>query len=869
LAKLLERGVYLQRLVERLEETRRASGSLVFIGGEAGVGKTSLLRWFCDLSRHKARIAWGSCEPLSTPGALGAVIELAQALDEDLARVLGRAGQRPRAFRLLLEALSHRERPTLVVLEDLHWADEATLDFVRFAGRRMADTCAVAIATYREDEVGHAHPLRVLMGDLATGTCVHRMTLPPLTDAAVRVLAEGSGIDPDVLHRRTGGNPFFVTEILASGGTKIPPTVRDAVMARVARLQPRARAVLESCAVVGARTEPWLLDAIGHHEPEAVEECLSRGMLLQEEGVLTFRHELGREAILQSLSVQRILPMHRAVLAALRSSPPGIQDPTRLAHHAEAAADTQAVLEFATAAGRRAASLGAHREAAAQLERALRFSAALPSRDRAELLEAFGEQCWITERLSDSIAADNEAARIWREHGDRDREAEGLLRLARTYVRDGRNADADQASLAALEILEAGGPSARLAAAHGTRAMLLMMDRRGPEAISFGEKAIELAQRFGDVESLVLAYNFVGSGLILMGRLQEGQEYLERSLNVARDHDLDHLVAWAYWNLGSGLGEAYEFRSAERYLTAGIAYCAERDLDTARSYMMSWKSLVDLYSGRWDAAAETAMAVLARPGTAATSRIMALVALGRLRTRRGDPGASDALGEVLALALQTGTLQRVAPARAARAEAAWLAGDPHVTAEEAGAAYDLALSRAHSWFAGELAYWRWRAGDRFEVPDWIAAPFGLQIAGRCREGAAEWERLGCPYEAARALSEADDEGALRGALATFDRLGARPMAEIARRSLRARGTQRIPRGPRAATRSNPAGLTSREVEVLGLLGEGLQNAEIAGRLVLSPKTVDHHISAILAKLEVRSRTEAVAAAYRLGIIPPK
>ncbi len=865
MARLLERGTHLQGLTARLEDAKRGQGALVFVGGEAGVGKTSLVRWFCDVMRDAARVAWGRCEPLSTPGALGPVLEIAQALDGSAAQLLEMGERRLPAFRQLLEVL--RGGPALVVVEDLHWADEATLDFVRFAGRRIVDTRAVIIATYRDDEVGPDHPLRILLGDLATTESVHRVTLPPLTEAAVRVLAEGSRLDAAALHRRTGGNPFFLTEILHSGGTEIPVTVRDAVLARAARLSPAGHAVLDVCAVAGPRTEPWLLEAVGQHPPEAVEECLSRGMLRSENGQLTFRHELARDAILQSISPSRALVLHREVLAILRASPLVAQDPARLAHHAEAAGDVEAVLTFAPAAGRRAASLGAHREAAAQFERSLRSAAGLPSRHRAELLEEYAGQCWITERLAESIAADTEAACIWREEGDHGREAAALLRLARTYVRDGRNGEADKASLAGLEILEAGPPSAHLAGAYRTRAMLLMMDRRNAEAIPFGERALELAQRFDDQESLAMAYNFLGSALLMSGRSEEGQAHLKQSLTLAQQHNFDHLVAWAYWNLGSGLGEIFDLRNAEHYLTTGIAYCAERDIDTSRSYMMAWKSLVDLYCGRWDAAAETAAAVLARPTTAATSRIMALVALGRLRMRRGDAAARDALEEALTLAVRTGTLQRVAPARAARAEAASLAGDEVAARKEASAAYDLAQSRRHPWFAGELAYWRWRAGDRFEVPDWLAVPFGLQIAGRWREAAAEWERLQCPYEGARALAEGDDTDALRQALSTFERLGAGPMAAIVAHRLRKMGIRHIPRGPRAATRRNPAGLTARELEVLTLVAEGLPNAGIARRLFLSPKTVDHHISAVLTKLNARSRTEAVAAAHRLGILP--
>ncbi|MEO5576324.1 MAG: LuxR C-terminal-related transcriptional regulator, partial [Gaiellaceae bacterium] len=175
--------------------------------------------------------------------------------------------------------------------------------------------------------------------------------------------------------------------------------------------------------------------------------------------------------------------------------------------------------------------------------------------------------------------------------------------------------------------------------------------------------------------------------------------------------------------------------------------------------------------------------------------------------------------------------------------------------EEAHAAYPLALEKRHLWFAGELAYWQWKAGALDEAPDWIAEPYRLQLAGDSRAAADAWAERGCPYEAARALAETDDEGAL----AELDRLGARPAATDLRRRLGLRG-------PRESTRENPAGLTTRELDVLRLVASGKRNADVAAELVLSPRTVDHHVSAILRKLQVRTRGEAAAAASELGLL---
>lgn len=282
--------------------------------------------------------------------------------------------------------------------------------------------------------------------------------------------------------------------------------------------------------------------------------------------------------------------------------------------------------------------------------------------------------------------------------------------------------------------------------------------------------------------------------------------------------------------------------------------------------MQAWQALTHLAQGRWTQAAELGSAVVRRSSASAISRIAALIALGRLRARRGDPDAG-ALDEALALALPTKALQRVGPVRAARAEAAWLAGDRERARREAEAAWELAVGHGHPWFTGELAYWRWRAGERVAPPAWTARVYAREIAGDWRKAAAEWERRGCPYERARALAVGDRPAQL-AALGIFDTLGARPAAEALRRHLREEGVHQIPRGPRRVNREHPFGLTSREIEILRALDQGLRNAEIGQRLHISPKTVDHHVSAVLAKLDVGSRGAAARLARERGLLDP-
>lgn len=837
----------------------------MLLAGEAGVGKTVFLREFCRRAAGRAKVLIGACDPLSTPRPLGPLLDMASVLGGDLERLLLNTDQRDLVFRKFLSTLAADRRPHIVVFEDVHWADEATLDLLRFLGRRLASTRTLLIASYRDEEVGPRHPFRVVIGDLATSSSARRLVLSPLSERAVGQLAEESGIDSGALYRQTGGNSFYVTEVLASGTAGVPPTVRDAVLARAARLSPQARAVLEAAAVIGSRIELWLLERVLRWNVPALDECLEAGMLQAQDATLAFRHELAREAVLDTLSPQLNVIFHRQVLEVLRSS--GSSDFVRLSHHAEAAADRQAVLEYAPAAARRAAKLCAHREAAALYARALRFADGVPPAERALLLGEYAQECALTNQLPETIRAEQEAVRLWQRDGNRLKEGEALSLLADSLLAAGRNAEAAEVDQAALDVLEPLDPSAELAAAYASRATLCLLNGDNDHAIIWGRKAISLAEQLDDKSTLIVAYSRVGTAM-LQGSDGHGYQYLEQSLALAIEVKSDACTAMSYLYLAAAACEDYQFAVADRNLDAGVSYCLERDIDTARLYMTAWKALSMMQQGCWNEAAQAALSVMKqrRSGIAPYSYITVLITLGRIRTRRGDPEAADLLEEALKLASQTGTLKYLGPVRATRAEAAWLAGDQEKVVAETDTVLQLAIKQEHVWSVGELAYWRWKAGALESIPASAATPYALQMAGQWREAAEQWQRLNCPYESARALSEGDDEGALKQALQIFEELGARPAATAIARRLRELGARGIPRGPRPATRAHPARLTAREVEVLQLLHAGFQNAEIARKLQLSTKTAGHHVSSILAKLGVRSRTEAVREAIRLALV---
>jgi DNA-binding CsgD family transcriptional regulator len=858
--QLLERAAALDGLQALMQEADQGHGRLLFLGGEAGVGKTALLEAFYELQRDKARTFTGMCDPLSTPRPLGPLFDIAPHLAEVSDELLTGGGPRGLAFSAFLASITSGRQPSLVAFEDVHWADDATFDLLRFLGRRVGACRSLIVATYRDDEVGPQHRLRTVMGDLATVSAVRRMTLEPLSVAGVEELARGSHLDPSRLHRRTRGNPFFVTEILAASRPGIPATIQDAVMARAARLSPEARSLLEAAAVIGPRVDATLLSAVCDGVPDGLEECISSGILTPEPEGLSFRHELARASIVETIPRARLVALHGRVLEVLSSEPDERADLAALSHHAEAAGDADAVLRFAPRAARQAAALRAHREAADQYARALRYGASLPDEQRAAYLEGRSYQCYLTDQLAEALATRQQALDLWQELGDENKVGENLRWLSRILWYLGRGAEAEAAGRRAIDVLEAQPPGTQLAWAYSNESQFRMIASDFDAAVEWGTRAIELGRRFNDVEVLIHATNNVGSAMLDRGD-EGGRRQLEESLGMARAADLEEHAGRAYANLVSDAAN-WRLDKATEYAAEGIAYCAEHDLDTFLLYQQAFLAFLQLCHGEWEHASRTALSVSERPNSAIRPKLTALMVLGRLRARRGDPGAWEALDEALALAEVTGEVQRRCPVRAARAETAWLEGDTDRAAAEAGAAIDLAARVKHVALWGELAYWRWRSGRSQRPPPLTPEPFRLEMLGRPREAAIVWTTMRCPYEAAFALAAGDDPASLMEALVAFERLGAKPAASLTAQRLRALGIRGVPRGPRATTRAHPASLTPREAEVLRLVAEGLQNAEIASRLYVSPKTVSHHVSAILAKLGVRTRTEAARLALK-------
>jgi DNA-binding CsgD family transcriptional regulator/tetratricopeptide (TPR) repeat protein len=860
---ILEREAELSVLASAVRAAADRHGSVALIMGEAGIGKSSLVEALRSHLPAGGRMLVGYCDDLATPRTLGPFRDLVGSVGTELSSAVTDGGDRDRVLAALRMELTWPEHPTVLVIEDVHWADDATLDALRYLIRRIADLPAVLVLTYRDDELDREHPLHGLLGQASRSDRVRHLPLRRLSQQAVRQLSAGSSVDAHDLFALTSGNPFFVYELLASAqGERVPPTIADAVLARVRGLDPSTQDVLEQLAVVPSALERWLVDVLvpgtGPAGVAALAAAEERGLLTVSPRKIAFKHELTRRAIAGSVPAARLMALNQCVLDALIEHDGS--DMSRIVHHAAQAGDQDAIIRYGPAAGRDAARAGAHREAVAHFGLVLEHPGRFGRGERAELLAQYAIECYTIGAIDKAVEAGRHAVEENRSLGDLRQLGACLRWLSRIWWMAGDRANAERAGREAIGVLERVGDSRLLALALSNESQLCMAACRFAESIAYGERAAALAREAGDAAVTSHALTNIGVSRWGLGD-PAGQPTLDEALRVALEAGDVEDACRAYVNLVRNLLDWCRLEEAERYLTAAMKLAEESEFFGILSYMQVMRARLEFARGSWD---EAVRAAEAAAQAFLPARCPALIVLGRIQVRRGQPQAARLLASAWKLAVQLDELQRLGPAAAARAEDAWLRGELARVRDIALPVYQDARRLGGRAYQAELGYWLAKAGQPAETAS--DHPYALQAAGRWREAAAAWEAAGCPYEHAAALAESPEPDDLLTALGILDELGATPLATLVRKRLRAIGMTRIPRGPRGETRVNPVGLTARQIDVLRLLGQGFTNAQIASQLVVSVRTVESHVAAVLGKLGAASRREAAARAAELGVL---
>jgi DNA-binding CsgD family transcriptional regulator/tetratricopeptide (TPR) repeat protein len=838
----------------------------VLVKGEAGIGKSSLVEALRSHLPAEGRMLVGYCDDLATPRTLGPFRDLVGSVGTELSRAVTDGSDRDRVLTALRTELTWPDHPTVLVIEDIHWADDATLDALRYLIRRIADLPAVLILTYRDDELNREHPLHGLLGQASRSDHVRHLPLHRLSQQAVRQLSAGSSVDAHSLFELTSGNPFFVHELLASAqGERVPPTIADAVLARVRSLDPSVQDVLEQLAVVPSGLDRWLVDVLvpgagqgGEGTVAALAAAEERGLLSVSTRKIAFRHELTRRAIADAVPAARLMALNQRVLDALIDHDGS--DVSRIVHHAAQAGDQHAIIQYGPAAARDAAGAGAHRAAVAHFGLVLEHHDRFAQGERANLLAQYAIECYTIGAIDKAVEAGRRAVEENRSLEDPRPLGSSLRWLSRIWWMAGNRVKAEQAGQEAISVLERAGDNRLLALALSNESQLCALAYRFAESIEYGERAATLAREVGDAAVTAHALTNIGISRWVLGD-PAGQPLLDEALRVALEAGDVEDACRAYVNLVWILLDWFRLDEAERYLTAAMKLAEDSEFFGILSYMQVERARLNFARGSWDEAVSAAEAAV---DAFLPARCPALIVLGRVHARRGQPQASQLLSSAWTLAVQIDELQRLGPAAAARAEDAWLRGDHAGVLDIGTPVYTEARRLGDRVNQAELGYWLAKAGQSAEAAS--DHPYALQAAGRWQEAAELWQAAGCPYEHAAALAESPEPGDLLASLEILDELGATPLAALVRGRLRALGTTRIPRGPRGETRVNPAGLTTRQVEVLRLLGMGYTNAQIASQLVVSVRTVDSHVAAVLAKLGAASRREAAASAAQLGVL---
>ncbi|MER8632058.1 AAA family ATPase [Mesorhizobium opportunistum] len=861
---LLERQTQLEHLDGLLAEAMRGHGHVAALSGEAGAGKSALVEAFIAEAGERARILRSACEDLSIPDPLGPLYDLAREAQWPLPQAIdARQGQRLPLFSDALAVFESKARPTLLVIEDLHWADDATLDFIRFLGRRIANTHILLLLTARTDRSEGQMRVRRALGEIPAGS-ITRIEVPLLSEAAVRSLATSAGRDGEAIYRATAGNAFFVTELLCADNETMPPaSVRDAVLARAERLSAGARSMLDAVSVFPRRADAWALQGLcGVASAGQLAECVSNGLLDDLGDAYAFRHEIARRAIEMTLTSSHRRQFNQRALSALLER--GDIATARLVHHAVEASNFEVVRELAPLAAREASRVGAHRDAAGYYEVALRQADGLPAEERAALYEQYAFECHLIGRIDDAIAAQEHARKLQRDLGKLLKEGNSLRCLSRFAYLLGDRKSADLLGAQAVALLEAAPAGPELAMAYSNLSQLAMLSERLDVALSLGDKAIKLAGLLDRPDIFCHALNNVGSAEQWLD-LASGRQRLAQSLEIAIEQNFQEHAARAFTNSACVEMNQLGYSEARSLLERGINYCVENDLVTWRDYMRGVLAQLRLRQGQWDLAEAEALDLLANDQATALVRYPAVVALARLRVRRGDPGTGPLFEEMMRFLERGGELQRLAPYALLMAERAWLGqADTDEALDLIDAAESLSPTRA---VFAELACWRQVLAPDCDPGDTtgMAEPYRMLLGGDWRGAADLWAGMGASFERGLALMQGD-EPAQRSALEIFERLGAGAVAHKVREIMRRNGVNNIARGPRQTTRANSAGLTQRQMEVLQLIERGLSNKRIAEHLAISPKTVDHHVSAVLGKLDAISRGEATAAARDSGLI---
>jgi DNA-binding NarL/FixJ family response regulator len=863
--ELVERDGFLATLNSKLKIVSGGEGHTVFLSGTAGIGKTSLIKVFCKDLLSIYNVYTGSCDALFTPRPLAPLYDIAWQIRNDFWQDIGSMSDRALLFARFYHELANQLKPSVIVFEDIHWADEATLDFIKFLARRITQLKCLFILSYRDDEIHSGHPLRNFAGHLPRDS-FSRLELTYLSKQTVQRMALEKGYDGDYVFKMTAGNPFYVTEVLASYNTEVPETIKDVILSAYHHSNETTKNVWDLLAVIPDGFEIKYLEKYEPAYADAIEACIQSQILLIKDRFIFFKHELFRKAVESSLSPLKRISLHERVLELFLKNFEQNNQIERIVHHAKNANQYNIVVHYAPLAAAHAASVGAHIEAAKLYLTAIEYYQDTDKDILLRFYEEYAYECYLTNQIKEAIIYSTKSLQFFKEKNDPEKIGNCLRFLSQLWFFEGKLKQAESFARQAIDVLESCPSSTAKALAYCTMSQLKIRSDEPGHCIFWGQKAIAMAKELNNDEILTYALNNVG---FMQTRMylskQKGISLLQKSLEIALKNSYDEHAARAYANLGHNELIVKEYDLAKKTLEAGLKYCEERNLDSWTDYMLSSKARLLLETGYWEESYQIADALLRNENQVPLVTIQVLVIIARIKMRLGQSDALSLLLDAKTKAFEAMEMQRIIPVVVALLEYEWITGTPLIENEELSGILARAEEIGDIHENNELAFWLLRTRNQEWKLQLIQEGYNVSNDKIVLKSAAIWEALGCSYQQALVLFEGR-EIQKRKAISIVQNLNANAVYQKMKFEMRASGIKRIPRGILKSTQSNPSLLTTREIDVLHLLKEGLQNKEIASKLFISAKTVEHHISSILFKLDVNSRSKAVREAVRLEII---
>jgi ATP/maltotriose-dependent transcriptional regulator MalT len=860
---LIEREGFMALLQEHFENVAGGEGHCILLCGEAGIGKTALVRTFCKQQANKCNIYQGACDDLFTPRPLAPLYDVLWQVNKQ--RWLFPANEeRSILFTHFFQELSTNKGEMLLVFEDIHWADEGTLDFIKFFVRRIDQLPCLFILTYRDDEIYSTHPLRNVLGQLPPDSFT-KLALKPLSRQAVVEMATQKGFSGEDVYCISGGNPFYVNEILASYSPGVPDNIKNSILSVYERQKEGTKNTWQIWSVMPEGLEVNRVARVKSAWGESIDHCFAINVITVQDGKVVFKHELYRRTIEESLTPLKRIELNKRMLELFLDSFEEKGEIERILHYANNANEKELVVKYAPEAAKKAASIGAHKEAAKLLLSAIEYFEGNATNQMAELYEAYAYECYLSNQIKEAIAFTEKVLGLWNEKADIEMAGDSLSFLSSLWWFEGNMKNAEAFAQQAIDLLKDQPTSATKAMAFSNMSALKMLSDEPAECILWAEKAIEMATELGNRAILSHALNNVGTVQMLTpSSEQKGVAKLQQSLEIALQHSYHEHVARAYTNLGIGSVRIKNHSFASRALEDGFHYCEERNLNFWTDYILSWKARLELDKGSWTEACNIADNLLKNENQPTIIKITSLIVLARILMRRGND-VRTLLLEAKTISFETMELQLVLLSMVALLEYEWLTDKTIIEKGDIEKTSVLMQRAGIDLEKAELTFWMKKAGRHFVSSRKITEAYDISSAAKALKAAAFWEERGCPYEQALVLFEGKDDDK-RKAIAMIKDLGASAVYEKIKQEMRDLGIKNIPLGIRNSTRGNAAFLTNREMDVLTLLKEGLHNKEIATQLYISTKTVDHHISSILFKLDADSRSKAVAEAVSMGIL---